>query len=83
MRYIFGIIQNIEFLFRYNEEEKILLVSNSISILFGLYKILMDQYYFSPYKLSYEIGLINLMILLIIYIILIFILSSENKNCFA
>ena len=53
-----------------------------LSIIYGLYKILMDQYYFSPYKLSYIIGLINMTILLIISIILTFMPCSENAESF-
>ena len=52
------------------------------SIFFGLYKILMDKYYFSPYKLSYIIGLINMVILLIICIIFTYIPCNENIERF-
>ena len=53
-----------------------------VSILYGLYKILMDKYYFSPYKLSYIIGLINMAILLIISIVFTYIPCNENMESF-
>ena len=60
----------------------LLLKSTSLSIIYGLYKKLMDQYYFSPYKLSYVIGLINMTILIVISIILMNIPMGENIESF-
>ena len=60
----------------------LLLISFLSSINYGLFKILMNKYYFSPYKLSYVIGLINMIILIIICIILTFIPCSEKTKFF-
>ena len=60
----------------------LLLISFLSSINYGLFKTLMNKYYFSPYKLSYVIGLINMIILIIICIILTFIPCNEYTKFF-
>ena len=85
---IISILQNILFFLSYINILSVLyifcllLISFSLSINYGLFKILMNKYYFSPYKLSYLIGLINMIILLIVCIILTFIPCSEKAKFF-
>jgi len=57
-----------------------LLVSFFESLIFVYNKGLMEYKYFSPYKVCYIFGIVNSLILLIIYIIISFI-PCENKLC--
>ena len=50
------------------------------SIFNGYSKFLMDLKFFSPFKATYIFGLINLLIVIIIYMILSYITVDENKS---
>jgi hypothetical protein len=53
-----------------------------LSFFFVYVKLLIEKYYFSPYKIAYLIGIINGIITLILYLIISFIEMEGNNNSF-
>ena len=60
----------------------ILLKNICLSFYFVYVKLLIERYYFSPYKISYLIGIINGIIILIIYLIISYIEMEDDDSLY-
>ena len=56
--------------------------STALSFYFGYFKIFMEKYYFSPFKICYLVGIINSPIILIVYFIFSYLPCEKSHFCY-